>query len=91
MSKRKRRATPALPLMMLELTMASWETIGRRTLLMARGACSAQEYTRMVQEKATAMHRSATVLARSRRPKASAVLAPWHAKATANARRLRSK
>ncbi len=81
-----------LPLMLLELNRASWDVIARRSLMMARGTCSAAEYARMVQEKTTALRQSATKLARSRRaPSATDLLAPWHAKATANAKRLRRK
>lgn len=91
-TRRRHRAATPLPLMLLELSCASWETIARRSLMMARGTCSATEYARMVQEKSTALRQSATRLARSRKPPSpSHLLAPWHAKATSNARRLRRK
>jgi hypothetical protein len=91
MSKRRHKTT-ALPLMLAELTMASWETIARRSLLMAQGTCSRAEYARMVAEKTAAMQRSALVLSRSRAAMdMTALLAPWHGRATANARRLRRK
>lgn len=90
MTKRTRRRPRSLQGMMLELGLASFETIGRRSLMMAQGTCSPAEYARMVQEKTAAFSRSAAVLARSRKaPSATALLAPWHAKATANAKRLR--
>lgn len=90
MRKSRRRPARSLPAMMLELTLASWETIGRRSLMMAQGTCSPAEYARMVREKTTALTQSASVLTRSRgAPSAAALLAPWHSKATANARRLR--
>ena len=92
MTKRRRHTSRSLPGMMVELTLASWETIGRRSLMMARGTCSPAEYARMVQEKAAAFGQSAALLARSRKaPSAASLMAPWHAKATANAKRLRRK
>jgi len=76
---------------MMELTLASWETITRRTMMIASGTCSPAEYRRMVQEKSDAIRRTALLLAGPRRPSAAALMKPWHAKATANARRLRRK
>ena len=43
MTARKRRKTVWLPLMMTDLMVASWETIARRTLLVAQNNCSAAE------------------------------------------------
>jgi hypothetical protein len=92
MRKRRRKKPVPLPLMMMELALASWETVGHRSLLIARGRCSPAEYSRMVLEKMSAATRSAASLSRSRRgPDWTAVLAPWHLRATANARRLRRK
>lgn len=92
MKARKRRKPVPLPLMMAELTFASWETIARRTRMMAQGTCSPAEYRRMLLEKAQAASRSAAALASSRRRgSVAALLAPWHSRATANARRLRKK
>ncbi len=91
MTKRRRRGSTFLPLKMLELTLASWETIGHRTLMMARGTCSPAEYARMVQEKAAAFGRSTALLSRSKPATLSALIEPWHRKATANARRLRRR
>lgn len=89
MKKRKRRrATPPLPLMMAELTWASVETVARRTWMMADGSCSMAEYQRMVLEKARAAQRSALVLMVPGVTLAAA-MAPWHGRAVANARRLR--
>ena len=90
MMKRKRTKALPLPFMMAELTLASWETIARRTWMMAQGTCSAAEYRRMVREKAHAAHRSGFLAARGARDLA-ALLAPWHKAATANAKRLRRK
>ncbi|MBV8937868.1 MAG: hypothetical protein JO227_18330 [Acetobacteraceae bacterium] len=92
MRKRMRRAARPLPLTMLELTLASYETIGHRSLMILQGTCSPAEYARMVREKVAAFSRSASVLARSRRaPSPASLVAPWHAKATANAKRLRRR
>jgi len=78
--------------MLAELALASWETIHRRTLMMARGACSPAEYSRMISEKAAAAVRTAATVARAKKtPKLATLLAPWHQRATANARRLRRK
>jgi len=53
--------------MMMELALASWETIGRRGAMIADGRCSPAEYSRMVIEKMSAATRSAYSLSRSRR------------------------
>jgi len=78
----------ALPIMMTELAMASWETIWHRTALMATGACSAAEYSRMVHEKMRALQLSGQALMEGR--DTEAVLRPFHRRATANAKRLRA-
>jgi hypothetical protein len=75
--------------MMAELALASWETIARRTAMIARGACTPAEYQRMVMEKAAALQQSALAVMTGRGEKAA--LQPWHRRATANARRLRRK
>ena len=89
MKRSARRRTRSLPLMMTELAMASWETIARRSAMIARGALSAAEYQRMVLEKAAALQESAFAMVTGRGKKAA--LAPWHKRATANAKRLRRK
>ncbi len=90
MSRRKRASALALPVMAVQLGLASFEVIARRTLMMATGACSPAEYRRMVAEKQAAVARSATLLAKSGgRASATSLLAPWHSRATANAKRLR--
>ena len=89
MKRLARRRTRALPLMMVELAMASWETIARRTAMIARGSLSPAEYQRMIIEKAAALQQSALAVMTGRGKKAA--LAPWHRRATANARRLRRK
>ena len=84
-----RRPARTFPGMMAELAVASWETIARRTAMIARGRVTPAEYQRMVIEKATALQQSAIAVMTGRGKKA--VLAPWHKRATANARRLRRK
>lgn len=82
----------ALPFLMTELALASWETIFHRTMMMAQGTCTQAEYARMVTEKVAAAQYSAIALAKpwtSIEP--AAVLAPWHRRASINARRLRRK
>jgi hypothetical protein len=92
MRKQRRRKTILLPMMILELAFASWETIGRRGQMMARGKCSPAEYSRMVLEKMAAATRSGSVVSRSKRvPDWTAILDPWHRTAKSNARRLRRK
>jgi hypothetical protein len=77
---------------MAELALASWETIARRSLMMARGTCSPAEYSRMLREKISAAARSTSTLVRAKKiPRVATLLAPWHLRATANARRLRRK
>ena len=89
MMKRKRMKAIPLPVMMAELTFSSWETIARRTWMMAQGTCSPAEYRRMVREKAQAALYSGLALTTSTGAvTAAAVLAPWHKRATANAKRL---
>jgi hypothetical protein len=75
--------------MMAELAMASWETIARRTAMIARGTITTAEYQRMVMEKAAALQQSAIAIMTGRGEKAA--LRPWYNRATANARRLRRK
>jgi hypothetical protein len=89
MSRKRRTAVP-LPLMMAQLTVASMETIARRSLMMARGTCSPAEYRRMVREKARAMQISGARAARGQ-TNLAALLTPFHSRATANAKRLRRK
>jgi hypothetical protein len=57
--------------------------------MIAAGTCSAAEYQRMVMEKAMAMQRSGFALLRPTPGRVTAVVAPWHRAARANARRLR--
>ena len=92
MTARKRRKTVSLPMMMTDLMMASWETIARRTLLVAQNKCSPAEYQRMVREKALAAATSGLRLISSGgRASMASVLGPWHSRAVSNAKRLRKK
>lgn len=75
--------------MMAELMVASWETIALRSLMIAQGTCSLAEYQRMAMEKATALQQSTLAMMLGRGDRAA--LAPWHRRATANAKRLRRK
>ncbi|MDX2291456.1 MULTISPECIES: hypothetical protein [Streptomyces] len=79
----------SLPLLMAELAVASTETILHRSLLMATGDCTLAEYTRMVTEKMTASSLAAGALLAGE--SMEAVLAPYHSRATANAKRLRGR
>jgi hypothetical protein len=89
MKKYARYPSYALPMMMARLTFASWETILRRTLMMADGTCTPAEYQRMAAEKLAAAQMSMTALAKGRGH--DAVLAPFVNRARANVRRLRRK
>jgi hypothetical protein len=84
-----KRRTQNFPAMMTQLTLASWETIFHRTMLMAQGTCSAAEYQRMVMEKAAAMQASGLALMTGAGH--AAVLSPYLVRSRANARRLRRK
>jgi hypothetical protein len=77
------------PLMMARLTVASWETIFHRSMMMAQGTCSAVEYQRMAAEKAAAAQRSMAALMTGATP--AAVMSPYLTRARANAKRLRRK
>jgi hypothetical protein len=77
----------ALPMMLAELTTASFETIWHRSALMLSGECTLVEYERMVSEKMHATRLAAAALISG--DSAEAVLRPFHKRATANAKRLR--
>ena len=92
MTTRKRRQRLLLPAMMSDLMLASWETITRRSFLIAQNDCSPAEYRRMRDEKAEAAARSAArLISGGRRATMTSLLAPWHSRAIANAKRLRKK
>jgi len=89
MTRRGRTSSLTLPLMVVRLTAASWETIFHRSVMMAQGACSAAEYQRMVAEKTAAMQASAVAVMTGRGH--AAALAPFLNRSRANAKRLRRK
>ena len=76
-------------MMMARLTVASWETILRRTLMMAQGTCTPAEYRRMTAEKVAAVQMSMGALMRGRGQ--AAMLAPFVNRTRVNVRRLRRK
>jgi hypothetical protein len=75
--------------MMTRLTLAAWETVFHRTVMMAQGTCSPAEYWRMSSEKADAMRQSMTAVLSGRGQ--AAALSPYVTRARANAKRLRRK
>jgi hypothetical protein len=89
MPLRTRYPAYAAPFAMAQLAFASWETIVRRSLMIAQGTCSAVEYQRMVAEKVAAAQKSALAAARGGSP--TAILAPYVTSTRANAKRLRRK
>jgi hypothetical protein len=92
MKTRKRRKTVCLPVMLTNLTLASWETITRRTMLIAQNRCSQAEYRRMVHEKAqAAMETGLRLASGGGQASFASLMAPWYGRVTANAKRLRKK
>lgn len=80
----------SVPMMWAELGIASWETIMRRSMLMATNCCSPNEYHRMMEEKATAMMQTGQRLfATGGMASIESLLEPWHGPAIRNAKRLR--
>ncbi len=75
--------------MTAELAWASWETVVRRTVMMAQSTCSPAEYQRMLDEKTAAALEIGGLLFSPYGASAEALLTPWHSRATANAKRLR--
>jgi hypothetical protein len=91
MKSRRRRKSVALPFLLTDLTLSSWETITRRTMMAASNQCSVAEYQRMIQEKAEAAAESGWRLLQSGgRASFGSLLAPWAKRASANAKRLRT-
>ncbi|HUN43897.1 MAG TPA: hypothetical protein VMU81_26700 [Acetobacteraceae bacterium] len=78
-----------MPLTMARLTLASWETILRRSMLIASGTCPPAEYRRMVREKFQAMQSAGLAAAMGRSN--AAILSPFVRRSRANAKRLRRK
>ncbi len=89
MKSSKRPSPMPASLMMAELAWASWETIARRTFMMAQSTCSPAEYQQMISEKTAAAMEIGMMLTSPMGASASALLQPWHSRATANAKRLR--
>jgi len=89
MKKTRRRKAVWLPAMMTELMSASFETIARRSWMLAQGKCSPTEFARMVLEKQQALSLSGLALLSG--ASAASILTPFHRRATANAKRLRRK
>ena len=73
--------------MMTEMMFSSFETIARRSWMLAQGKCSPTECARMVLEKQQALSLSGFALLSG--ASAASILAPFHRGATANAKRLR--
>jgi hypothetical protein len=94
-AKRKSRSSKAaasLPDAMTNLTLASWETITRRMMLISQNQCSEAEYLRMVSEKAeAAMETGLTLMFSFGQASMTSLMAPWLSHATANVKRLRKK
>ena len=92
MKVRKNGSMASLPGMLTSMTMASWETIMRRSFLIAQNACPQEEYLRMVQEKAEATMESGMKLIWSGgQASMASLIAPFHSRAVKNAKRLRKK
>jgi len=89
MRKRTRNPSFAFPMTMARLAAASWETIFRRTLMIAQGTCTPAEYRRMAEEKVAAVQAATAALVSGRGE--AAVLAPFVNRARANVKRLRRK
>jgi hypothetical protein len=78
--------------MMSNLTLASWETVTRRMLLISQNKCSPAEYQRMVSEKAeAAMATGLTLMSSFGQASMASLMAPWLRATTANAKRLRKE
>jgi hypothetical protein len=83
---------PPLALMVSELMFSAWETMIRRAALIAQGECSPIEYRRMMLEKTrAACHSGLAIALLDWNCDLAAVIAPWHSRATLNARRLRGR
>jgi hypothetical protein len=89
---KRRSKTVSLPVSIANLTLASWETLARRTMLIAQNKCSLAEYQRMVLEKAEAATESAMIFIFSGGlASIDELMAPWKNRAIANVKRLRKK
>jgi hypothetical protein len=78
--------------MMTDLMLSSWETIARRTLLMAQNRCSPLEYNLMIFEKAeAAMETSLKLISANGHAPMASLIAPWLKRTKANSKRLRKR
>ena len=78
--------------MMTDLMMSSWETIARRSLLIAQNQCSPLEYHLMISEKAlAAMETGYKFIAAGGQPAIASLITPWLERSKANSRRLRKR
>ena len=78
--------------MMTDLMLSSWETIARRSLLMAQNRCSPLEYHRMLSEKAqAAMETGYRLMAANGNLPIASLIAPWLELTKANSKRLRKE
>jgi hypothetical protein len=77
----------ALPIMVAELAMHSWETMLHRTALIVRGTCTADEFTRMAVEKVAALEDAMAALANG--GSHEDLIDPFLRRARENAERLR--
>jgi len=78
--------------MMTDLMLSSWETIARRSLLIAQNRCSPLEFHRMVSEKAqAAMETGHKIMAANGHPAITSLIAPWLKRSKANSKRLRRR
>ncbi len=90
MKSSKSSTATFLPWMMTDLMLSSWETLARRTLLMAQNTCSPAEYQRMITEKTQAATETSLKLLTGDYSAAS-LMSPWLKRSKANATRLRKK
>ena len=72
--------------------LSSWETIARRSLLIAQNQCSPLEYHRMVSEKAmAAMETGFRLISTGGNAPLESLLTPWLKRSRANSKRLRKR
>ena len=76
--------------MMTDLMLSSWETIARRSMLIAQNQCSPLEYHRMLTEKAqAAMETGAQLIFAGGASPITSLISPWLKRSKANSKRLR--
>jgi hypothetical protein len=76
--------------MMTDLMLSSWETIARRSLLIAQNQCSPLEYHLMLTEKAhAAMETGVQLISAGGAPAITSLISPWLKRSKANSKRLR--